>query len=147
MRTVALLTFAASEPRGSAFLNRYATGSLMNISYQMPMPIGAPSSELTGWLRRYTWSSRISSTWQRAEPVDDERRRPIFNSRKCSPGSSGSPATLPNSTYTWQLPLVDDRVQAEQRDNPENDRHDQEQPEEGDDGGNEDVHHSFTSMK
>jgi hypothetical protein len=50
-RTVALLTFAASEPRGSAFLNRYATGSLMNISYQMPMPIGAPSSELTAWLR------------------------------------------------------------------------------------------------
>ena len=47
-RTVELLTLAASEPRGSAFLNRYATGSLMNISYQMPMPMGAPSSELTG---------------------------------------------------------------------------------------------------
>ena len=39
---------AASEPRGSAFLNRYAIGSLMTISYQMPMPMGAPSSELTG---------------------------------------------------------------------------------------------------
>ncbi len=28
------------------------------------MPMGAPSSELTGWLRRYSWSSRRSSTWQ-----------------------------------------------------------------------------------
>ncbi len=53
-RTVALLTFARSEPRGSVFLKRNATGSLMYISYQMPMPIGAPSSELTGWLRRYS---------------------------------------------------------------------------------------------
>ena len=51
-RTVAFDTFARSEPRGSWFLNRYATGSEMNISYQTPMPIGAPSSELTGWLRR-----------------------------------------------------------------------------------------------
>ena len=74
-RTVALLTLARSEPRGSAFLNRNATGSLMYISYQMPMPIGAPSSEFTGWLRRYSWSSRRSSTWQLAEPVDDQRRR------------------------------------------------------------------------
>ena len=46
------LVGAARAPRGSAFLNRKATGSLMNISYQMPIPIGAPSSELTGWLRR-----------------------------------------------------------------------------------------------
>src|SRR5215470_15654087 len=61
-RTVELLTFAASDPRGSVFLNRYATGSLMNISYQMPMPIGAPSSEFTGWLRRYSWSRRMSTT-------------------------------------------------------------------------------------
>jgi hypothetical protein len=42
-----------SEPRGSAFLKRYEIGSLMNISYQTPMPIGAPSSEFTAWLRRY----------------------------------------------------------------------------------------------
>ena len=61
-RTVALLTLARSEPRGSVFLNRYDTGSLIHISYQMPMPIGAPSSEFTGWLRRYSWSSRMSST-------------------------------------------------------------------------------------
>ena len=61
-RTVALLTLARSDPRGSVFLNRYATGSLIHISYQMPMPIGAPSSEFTGSLRRYSWSSRRSST-------------------------------------------------------------------------------------
>ena len=54
LRIVALPTFADSEPRGSAFLNRYETGSPTNISYQMPMPIGAPSSELTGVLRRYS---------------------------------------------------------------------------------------------
>ena len=53
-RTVALPTLARMEPRGSAFLNRKDTGSLMYISNQMPMPIGAPSSELTGWLRRYS---------------------------------------------------------------------------------------------
>ena len=39
------------------------------------MPIGAPSSEFTGWLRRYSWSSRRSSTWQLPKQVDDERRR------------------------------------------------------------------------
>ena len=53
-RTVALLTLARSDPLGSVFLNRYAIGSVMNISYQMPIPIGAPSSELTGSLRRYS---------------------------------------------------------------------------------------------
>ena len=63
-RTVALLRLARSEPRGSVFLNRNATGSLIHISYQMPIPMGAPSSELTGWLRRYSWSSRRSSTLQ-----------------------------------------------------------------------------------
>src|SRR6266404_5451437 len=62
-RTVALLTLARSDPRGSVFLNRYDTGSLIHISYQMPIPIGAPSSELTGSLRRYSWSMRRSSTW------------------------------------------------------------------------------------
>ena len=51
-RTVAFDTLARSEPPGSVFLYRYASGSLTNISYQTPMPIGAPSSELTGWLRR-----------------------------------------------------------------------------------------------
>ena len=44
--------FKNTDPRGSAFLNIYATGSLTNISYQMPMPIGAPSSLFTCWLRR-----------------------------------------------------------------------------------------------
>ena len=53
VRTAALLTLAASEPRGSLFLNKKNTGSLMNISYHTPMPIGAPSSLLTGLLRRY----------------------------------------------------------------------------------------------
>src|ERR1039458_9555700 len=53
-RTVALLRLARREPRGSVFLNRKATGSSIHISYQMPMPMGAPSSELTGWLRRYS---------------------------------------------------------------------------------------------
>ncbi len=61
-RTVVFETLARSEPRGSVFLNRKATGSETNISYQMPMPIGAPSSELTGWLRRYSWSRRMSTT-------------------------------------------------------------------------------------
>ena len=72
-RTVALLTLALSEPRGSVFLNRNATGSLMNISYQMPMPIGAPSSEFTGWLRRYVLVEPQVEDVALAEPVHDER--------------------------------------------------------------------------
>ncbi len=53
-RTVALLMLASRDPRGSVLLNRYDTGSLTHISYQIPIPIGAPSSEFTGSLRRYS---------------------------------------------------------------------------------------------
>src|SRR5438270_7238540 len=37
-RTVELPTLAESDPRGSVFLNRKATGSLMNISYRCRCP-------------------------------------------------------------------------------------------------------------
>jgi len=49
---VELATFASREPSGFVFTNRYATGSLTCISYQMPTPIGVPSSEFTIWPRR-----------------------------------------------------------------------------------------------
>lgn len=50
---VAFLTFASSEPWGSTFLKMCAIGSVINISYHTPMPMGVPSSELTGMLRMY----------------------------------------------------------------------------------------------
>lgn len=53
LRTVVFVTFAMSEPSGSVFSKRYATGSLTRISYQTPIPTGVPSSEFTARLRRY----------------------------------------------------------------------------------------------
>src|SRR2546425_6981636 len=56
--------------------------ALMYISYQIPIPIGAPSSEFTGWLRRYSWSSRMSRTWHRPSQFTMGARQPSFVSRK-----------------------------------------------------------------
>ena len=44
--------------------NTVATGRSLQLylNPEMPMPMGAPSSELTGWLRRYSWSRRMSRT-------------------------------------------------------------------------------------
>ena len=99
-RTVALEMLARNEPRGSMLLNRYATGSLMNISYQMPMPIGAPSSLLTAWLRRYSWSSRMSSTSHLPKKCTMNAAGPTATGRKYNPGSVNTARTLPNSVYT-----------------------------------------------
>jgi hypothetical protein len=102
-RTVALDTLADSDPRGSTFLKRNATGSEMYISYQIPIPIGAPSSEFTGCERRYIWSMRISRTWHFPRVLTRKARGPSEVGRKCSPGSSITPMTLPKSTKTLQV--------------------------------------------
>ena len=41
-----------SDPVAFLFKNADPRGSLTTISHHTPMPMGAPSSELTGWLRR-----------------------------------------------------------------------------------------------
>jgi hypothetical protein len=72
----------------------------MTISYQMPMPIGAPSSELTGVLRRYSWSSRKSSVWHLPRKVHQRRLEAELEISRCRPGWSITATTLPNSIYT-----------------------------------------------
>ena len=112
-RTVALLMFARREPRGSMLLNRKATGSLTNISYQMPMPIGAPSSLLTAWLRRYSWSRRRSSTSHRPKKWMISAAGPSVHHRKYTPGLGEHADHLAEQEVDAAGALLDDRVQAE----------------------------------
>ncbi len=70
----------------------------MFISYQRPIPIGAPSSEFTGWLRRYSWSSRISTVYDLPSQFTMSAAGPKRVSGECSPGSRMTPSTFPKST-------------------------------------------------
>src|ERR1022692_3345433 len=132
-RTVALLTLARNDPRGSVFLNRYDTGSLIHISYQIPIPMGAPSSELTGWLRRYSWSSRSSSPCHvldrlaaqiflvepqvqhvaGSEKIDHEGRRAYLEGQDVQPGLVQNPDHLPEQHVHAAGALLHDGEQAE----------------------------------
>ena len=111
-RTVAFETLARSEPTGSVFLYRYAIGSLTNISHQTPMPIGAPSSELTGWLRRYIWSSRRSTMRLRPKNGTSAANGPMREPREVQARLVDGQPHLAEQLEHDALALAHDHVQA-----------------------------------
>ena len=82
----------------------------MNISYQMPMPMGAPSSELTGWLRRYSWSRRMSRTWHLPSQFTMKRRRAQLERQEVQAGLVDDGDHLAEQHVDVALAFLDDGV-------------------------------------
>ncbi len=83
--------------------------------------MGAPSSELTGWLRRYSWSSRRSSVTM-AHPIGQRRARPQLQPEKMQPRLVHHRQHLAEEHVNLALPLPDDRVKTQKLRQPEHDR-------------------------
>jgi len=69
----------------------------MNISYQMPIPMGAPSSEFTAGCADIADHTHVEDV-EPAQPANDRRFQPQLKSRMCRPGSSIMATTFPNRT-------------------------------------------------
>src|SRR5213593_450309 len=82
---------------------RYLRSQPVNSEEGAPMGIGV-WYEMTGWLRKYRWSNRISRRCRFPNQLTMKAKGPQRSQRKYKPGSCSTPITRPKRTYTWQVP-------------------------------------------